>query len=403
MKKILAALLLAFILSALFTGCGGGKGPYAKVQVKLDEITIISQEKHELLFRFEVMRSDYKLYGYLDENGNVVIAPVLRLAEDFKDGLAVVGIGENKNNNYINMQGELLFEKSKYLCYPFNGGSAVIYDTAEDQYSIIDNTGKFIKTFLKSTKMDTEFSDGLLKGTDKDNATFFVDAKGATACSLGKDISAVGRFNDGLVATSSDGETIVYYNKKGTAMFKSLTFDRCKEIESEADDMTPYSFTDGFARIFKAGEVNGRWGLIDTAGNITVPIYYQGYPIIYSGRVFSETGTKYIRIFNNTTGDAMFDLSSGKITQFGGFYGGIAKITSVTGEVSFIDRENNEIPQDQLPLFAAIRIHIDGNYYYAEPEKGVLVFLENDEELFRFDAKNVDSLIKKIPMKDFKK
>jgi hypothetical protein len=179
-------------------------------------------------------------YGFIDKRGNWVIPPQFIDATDFSEGLAWVGIATasqdgsqrqwGRRSGYINMQGQFAFaingansaKTSRLLCYAeiesckFKDGLAPFLKTPENKWGYIDKTGKFA--------IEPEFEQA-------------------------------GCFASGLARVKT-AEGFRFVNRKGQFVGKAF---------AEARD-----FSDGMAAVSFNNEPAGKWGYLDTSGQMVI-------------------------------------------------------------------------------------------------------------------------------------
>lgn len=99
------------------------------------------------------------LYGYKDAEGNVVIEAKYSKALPFSEGAALVALPENSSQwMYIDMSGEMLFEKAFYASNNFYSGYALVLVSDEPTYRYIDKTGEWANELVFEDAED--FDDG---------------------------------------------------------------------------------------------------------------------------------------------------------------------------------------------------------------------------------------------------
>jgi WG containing repeat/TonB C terminal len=111
-------------------------------------------------------------FGYMDKTGKLVIQPRFSLAQNFKDGVAIVGIKKSNSSDQslnafsyglINKMGQFLVEPQYSYIEPFNEGLAVIRlkDTAQTKLGLINTQGKLVVAPHYSSI--SSFSEGLAR------------------------------------------------------------------------------------------------------------------------------------------------------------------------------------------------------------------------------------------------
>ncbi|WMJ85638.1 WG repeat-containing protein [Anaerocolumna sp. MB42-C2] len=98
--------------------------------------------KSTALYPISVQTKEEVKYGYIDGAGKTVIQPTYDSAGNFSEGLAVVY--NNNKNQVINQKGEVIFETEGWIS-EFHNGLAAFYDTKSDgKYGYINTKGKII-------------------------------------------------------------------------------------------------------------------------------------------------------------------------------------------------------------------------------------------------------------------
>ncbi|MCY9696373.1 WG repeat-containing protein [Paenibacillus alginolyticus] len=85
-------------------------------------------------------------YGYIDESGEFVISAQYKWANTFSEGLAVVQTMNGKRG-YIDQTGKLITEDKYTLAFPFTNGLALVQEKDADGYTFegyIDQNGTYV-------------------------------------------------------------------------------------------------------------------------------------------------------------------------------------------------------------------------------------------------------------------
>jgi hypothetical protein len=173
-------------------------------------VTVVPTEQNSLYPAFQNINGE-KLYGYIDETGDFVIQPSFDHADDFEEGAAVVidnliykvidtkgtAVFESDNTirsfhnglaafattvdnqglyGYIDPNGQVIIEPQFLMADDFGENGQAFVSTAENEYAVIDKTGKIIKSFPLETPGNyiCDFKDGYLIYNNIDNGKFGV-------------------------------------------------------------------------------------------------------------------------------------------------------------------------------------------------------------------------------------
>ena len=85
-------------------------------------------------------------FGYINSQGDFIIQPIYDSAEPFSEGWAIVQ--HKGNQNYINKKGKFLLDKKHVRLAPFKNGRAFVYYRSfiREKFDIIDTTGKLVSS-----------------------------------------------------------------------------------------------------------------------------------------------------------------------------------------------------------------------------------------------------------------
>ncbi|MCX7923003.1 MAG: WG repeat-containing protein [Clostridia bacterium] len=166
-------------------------------------------------------------FGFIDEKGNVVIAPKFSGVEGFVNGRAVVNVSED----YTNYQYGLIDKKGKFIIDPkYNdvrilGEGMAAAGTAIDKenmfkgakYAIADINGKFLTDYIYYGV--SQYENGYASVYDN-TSTFFIDKTGKKAANL-PSVNGIGTlsFEGDLIKANVDNR-IWYIDKSGRTIWK---------------------------------------------------------------------------------------------------------------------------------------------------------------------------------------
>jgi WG containing repeat len=185
-----------------------------------------------------VVEGKNQKYGFIDEQGNLVISPKFDAVSSFSDGLAVVEIGRGFRsvNSYIDRTGRLILPPNLNFVTKFDGGRALVSFQGDRGFSIIDNTGRKIKTFGKYEVMATD------------------------SCSSGKG------FSQGRIGVSFRNQPDRFLILPSDCGF--LDLDGNKVIKAKFDEVKPFS--EGLAAVRVRDNGIRKWGFINLQGEMVI-------------------------------------------------------------------------------------------------------------------------------------
>lgn len=182
-------------------------------------------------------------FGFIDENGEVVIVPQYTGAQAFEAGRAIVNTSEDFTNKYglIDKNGNFII-KPEYNDIKLLGEGLVAVGRAIDsekpyigsKYAIANINGKFLTEFIYNNVL--EFKDGLASASDDKN-TFFIDRTGNKVKSLPiLNGSGTVSIDENLIKANIDFR-ISYLDKTGKVVWSQNTIipltDKYKIIEEK--------------------------------------------------------------------------------------------------------------------------------------------------------------------------
>jgi hypothetical protein len=260
-----------------------------------------------------LVKTDNKLYGFCDKEGNVVIPITYSNASPFKDGLAAVK--KDRKWGYIDKTGAIKIPFKFDMASDFDSGVAKVcignWSNRTDKYGYIDKTGKEVIPIIYT------FLDGFHEGLATANKSSYDPNSMTTGFinRVGKEVipfkfSSCYSFSNGLVKVKDSKKGFIFINKQGEfvinadslgAYFKSgLTHLRKNNkigfvnetgkiiIEPIYDEAT--EFNQGFSIV----KINEKYGIIDTRGKVIIPISHESiYDTKVEGVFSTYNGKKY--------------------------------------------------------------------------------------------------------------
>jgi hypothetical protein len=154
-------------------------------------------------------------FGFIDRNGQIVIAPSFHFASDFSEGLAIVKTQDPPAKfGYIDKAGRLAIEPQFDQAEPFSEGLALVEVGARVQdgkvrakWGFINREGKF--EIPARFRGGHSFSEGLAAVELSDGLWGYIDRRGAFA--IPPNYYEASPFSDGLALVWPDDGTEGYY------------------------------------------------------------------------------------------------------------------------------------------------------------------------------------------------
>jgi len=218
-------------------------------------------------------------WGYVDENGKLIIPCMYDDAGDFSEGLAAVN--HKKLWGFIDKTGIVVIPFKYAHANNFSEGLAVVSLTYYGKYGYIDKTGKEVIPFK-----------------------FY----------------GAGNFSEGLAAIKNYSGKCGFIDKTG------------KEVIPIKYDDVRY-FSEGLAAV----SLKGKYGFIDKIGNEIIPMKYDDAGDFSEGLAAVSLKGKYG--FVDKTGNEVISM---KYDDTGGFSEGLAGV-KLNGKYGFIDKTGKEV------------------------------------------------------------
>ncbi|MDR2359855.1 MAG: WG repeat-containing protein [Oscillospiraceae bacterium] len=279
--------------------------------------------------------------GFVDKFGNVAVDFQYDYADGFRDGLCVVRKGNL--HGAINTCGELVVPFEYDMLHSFCEDLAPAIKSGQTGY--INKNGGIAIPFAYdyAPELNSQFSEGFAL-VESNGCKGYIDKRGEVAIPFGLEYDEAQSFHKGLAAVV-------------TGIRADVT---SKQGES----------SDEFRRRIDDARRHQRWGMIDRAGNVAIPVEYEricytahGVSAInadtqhfynengdfmfamdydYVGHFFSGLSTAKkgnMRCFINEVGEIEFSLPEG-FDDVGSFFDGYAAV-SVGEKYGFIDKAGN--------------------------------------------------------------
>lgn len=200
-------------------------------------------------------------WGFIDENGSLVVTPQYTRVLPFREGLA--GIESSGRWGFINESFESVITPRFYSVQSFSSSLAPASSSARGSFGFINKQGAY--TIQPQYKNARGFVLGLAPVKKADGSWVFINTSGTEVLKTG---------HHHVSAFVADGLARVRPVKGGLFGFMDISGAlKLPAIYEEAGD-----FSEGMAPV----KINGVWGYIDTAGTFLIQPTYR-YAGIFSG------------------------------------------------------------------------------------------------------------------------
>ena len=195
------------------------------------------------------------LWGFIDTTGKEIVSPRFLYAENFTpEGRALVWTeqGEEVVKGFVNTSGEVFIPGGFEICSGFSDGLALIRQNDLFGYINVD----YDIAIAPQYEFAGDFGEGVAYG-EKDGGKYIIDKSGNI---LAPAEHVIGTFSDGLAAIVKDN-LYGYINKEGKVVIDPR-FTWAKD------------FCTGLAAVQTKMDAGGKWGFINTAGDIVIDAVY---------------------------------------------------------------------------------------------------------------------------------
>ncbi len=274
-------------------------------------------------------------YGYINKEGNLVIAPKLKIAGNFTGNLAYVSTDDGAG--FINKKGEVIISNYDLKGYPYDHYTEEMIPITGyyfslfnyKRYGFMDSNGKVaIEPQFDDVNV---FSEGLA-GVAINGKWGFINKEGKIV--IKPQFSWVKEFSEGLAAVQIDGKWS-YIDREGKVIFSV-----------EANEVN--NFKEGLARINKFDPIKSRWvcSFIDKTGKQVIDSKFAECSDFSEGlapvKPLEASYSKYI----DKTGQEV--ISVGFLQAFG-FSDGLARVVTESSKTAYIDK-TGKIVIDNIDL-----------------------------------------------------
>jgi hypothetical protein len=275
--------------------------------------------------------------GYIDNTGKIVIPPRFDDGWKFSEGFACVVV--NGKTGFINESGEYLVRpqfNSGFGCYSvFREGLAPVSIGDErknnEKWGFVNTKGEV--TYLPGVTLLSEFREGLApfhRGNGKEDRAGYMDKNLKVV--IEPKFKYAGRFYFGRARVTEMDGTEYYIDKTGKKAF---------------DDHHGGEFQDSRAFF----EVNGKYGYINTSGQVIIEAQFDDAAHFGEGLAGVEIGEKWG--FIDETGKIVIEP---QFDSVGEFTEGLASV-AVNDKWGFIDKTGNFVI---LPQFDKRTYYFEG-------------------------------------------
>lgn len=262
-------------------------------------------------------------YGYIDEKGQMTIIAQYREASDFKDGLAWVKV--DRSFGFIDTTGQFVINPQFDHVSQFSEGLAAV--RSGKSWGYIDKTGKYV--IVPSYLVAGDFKDGYARVSNKRNPPtlfyHFIDKSGKMLPASDKYYRVVD-FNEGVARFSLlAGSNYGFINTKGEVVFQNNEYSTVGEI-----------YHDGLT-YFRAK--NNKIGYLDKKGNVALDPVYSMVGDFSEGMLAARSDDNYKYGFINTKGDTVIPFKYDYVKKFDH---GVA-VFQVNDSTGIVDKNGREI------------------------------------------------------------
>lgn len=256
--------------------------------------------------------------GYMDPNGNVVIAPQFESASDFTNGMAFVRKPGETLYGYIDPKGNYLIKPQFYDAGAFdeNGFALVRLSKTDATHSIIDKKGKLIVRAIPHPAQEDgfggniHFTKGLALVLDTTSKKYgYVDQSGKLTIAV--QFSSAEEFDKEGRALVSMGGLM-----DGEGLFGKMLGAKWTFIDTKGTPLMPYFRADEVSRFSEglaAVKFNGLWGFINLRGEVAIEPQWTERPSLFEGgiaRVMMKSDAESDKAYSS-------DVAVGYINQQG--------------------------------------------------------------------------------------
>lgn len=262
-----------------------------------------------------------KLY---DANGFMISEINYDKVYSFNEGVAVVikftdGLGTKHTCGYINKKGKEIYPVDCKSCSQFNNGRAIIFK--EGKYSIIDSTGKIIKTYSEDVVLGNIFENGLCYYREAGKSGY-INTDGKIVIQPIYDSAS--NFKNGFAKVKKNGIEIFidpqnkeYFNHQNPYYdgHRFMNYNGKKVYENKNHEIVfDYTYDKDIGSLYYQEGLlivkkENKEGAIDRLGNVIIPVIYD-FIKIQNGYVFARENDDVWLL--NKQGKKLLKVSNGQ-------------------------------------------------------------------------------------------
>jgi hypothetical protein len=254
-------------------------------------------------------------FGYLDEKGAVVIAPVYEYAEDFQQGMAIVT--KNGQNLLIRPDGSLIKsigQLSRYFPEPYgmdfrnqqqnDPGYLAVMQAENYLVGLLDKDGNTViqpvyehlslpQNGILVAQMGGKYGLIRLDGSEAAPREYqYMDRLSADRFTAMKDNDQFGLINE-------KGELVLpfeyaYFSPIGDGLLIAARGEKTGIIDQNGAVVVPFEYNSIYPRMgaLVAFDAQGRAGIINTKNEVLVPFAYDNLEVLSPNRFFADKNEK---------------------------------------------------------------------------------------------------------------
>ncbi len=258
------------------------------------------------LFPYLITVNNEIKYGYIDQEGKIIIPATFDSVSHFSEGLAEAQI--NDKCGYIDETGRFSIQlRCQHYTRKFSNDLALI--KVDSKYGYIDKSGKMV---IEPKFDDAESFHEELAAIRLKDKFGYIDKKGKIVITLPKNYEKIENFHKGIAAIKIKNKW-GFIDKKGIVII-SPKFDDVSDLEK------------GFSEDVAAVKINGKWGYINRKGESVIPFKFD-YAYPFSEGLALIVNGFYDHNFIDQTGKIVISIPQKKYRAFP-FSEGLAVIKS---------------------------------------------------------------------------